>query len=53
MPFDSSTRNKLQKMVASCRRILTDEFTGQLQSLYGIQPTGEMAWPQITDPPRR
>ncbi len=43
MPFDSSTRNKLQKMVASCRRILTDEFTGQLQSLYGIQPTGEMA----------
>lgn len=43
MPFDSSTRNKLQKMVAACRRILTDEFTAQLQSLYGIQPTGEMA----------
>ncbi len=43
MPFDSSTRNKLQKMVATCRRILTDEFTAQLQSLYGIQPTGEMA----------
>ena len=43
MPFDSAIRNKLQKMVTACRRILTDEFTSQLQGLYGIQPTGEMA----------
>lgn len=42
MPFDSPTRNKLQKMVASCRRILTEEFTSQLQGLYGVQPTGEI-----------
>lgn len=43
MPFDSPTRNKLQKMVSSCRRILTEEFTSQLQGLYGVQPTGEIA----------
>ena len=42
MPFDSSTRGKLQKMVASCRRTLTDEFTSQFQSVHGIQPTGEI-----------
>ncbi len=42
MAFDSSIRNKLQKMVYSCRRILTEEFISQFQSLYGIQPNGEI-----------
>ena len=36
MSFDSTTRNKLQRMVAACRRLLTEEFDDQLQSLYGI-----------------
>lgn len=42
MPFDSSTRGKLQKMVTNCKVTLTGEFTSQLQSVYGIQPTGEI-----------
>ncbi len=36
MSFDSTTRNKLQRMVTACRRLLTEEFNDQLQSLYGI-----------------
>ena len=36
MAFDSQTRNKLQRMVGACRRLLTDEFDDQLQGLYGI-----------------
>ena len=36
MPFDSTTRGKLQRLVAACRKLLTDEFDDQLQSLYGI-----------------
>ena len=36
MSFDSQTRNKLQRMVGACRRLLTDEFDDQLQGLYGI-----------------
>jgi hypothetical protein len=36
MAFDSTTRNKLQRMVTACRRLLTEEFNDQLQSLYGI-----------------
>ncbi len=36
MAFDSSTRGKLQRIVAGCRRLLTEEFDDQLQSLYGI-----------------
>jgi len=36
MAFDSHTRNKLQRMVGACRRLLTDEFDDQLQGLYGI-----------------
>jgi len=42
MPFDSATRGKLQKMVGKCRQILSNEFTSQFQSIYGIQPTGEI-----------
>lgn len=36
MAFDSQTRNKLQRMVAACRRLLTEEFDDQLQGIYGI-----------------
>ena len=36
MAFDSQTRNKLQRMVSACRRLLADEFDDQLQGLYGI-----------------
>ena len=36
MAFDSTTRNKLARMVAACRGLLTDEFDAQLQSPYGI-----------------
>ena len=36
MAFDSQTRNKLQRMVGACRRLLADEFDDQLQGLYGI-----------------
>ena len=36
MSFDSQTRNKLQRMVGACRRLLADEFDDQLQGLYGI-----------------
>lgn len=38
MAFDDKNRNLLQKMVDSCRRLLSTEFTKQLQELYGIQP---------------
>jgi len=40
MAFDSTTRNKLAKMVASARSLLSKEFTEQLQEIYGIQPDG-------------
>ena len=36
MAFDSQTRNKLQRMVGACRRLLAEEFDEQLQGLYGI-----------------
>lgn len=38
MAFDSNTRNKLQKMVAACRKLLTEEFEDQLQERFGIYP---------------
>jgi len=40
MPFDSSTRNKLSHMVSDARKILTTEFTAQMQEIHGIQPDG-------------
>ena len=42
MAFDTDTRNKLAKMVADARALLKDEFTQQLQELYGIQPDGKI-----------
>ena len=47
MAFDQSTRNRLQKFVAESRAILTEEFTRQLQSTYGMDPkTGTIADPE-------
>jgi hypothetical protein len=42
MAFDKSTRNRLAKFVADARDVITDEFTEQFQSLYGISSTGEI-----------
>jgi hypothetical protein len=40
MAFDKPTRNALSRMVADCRRLLTDDVREQLQATYGIQPDG-------------
>ena len=43
MAFDQSTRGRLQKLVNSCRGLLADEFSIQLQQTYGLDPhTGEV-----------
>lgn len=43
MAFDQSTRGRLQKLVNSCRSMLSDEFSIQLQQTYGLDPkTGEV-----------
>lgn len=38
MAFDQSTRNRLQKLVSDCRKLLSEEFSIQLQQTYGIDP---------------
>ncbi|MGP5459080.1 Eco57I restriction-modification methylase domain-containing protein [Psychrobacter celer] len=38
MAFDQTTRNRLQRFVNSAREILSDEFTRQLQAVYGMDP---------------
>ena len=38
MAFDQSTRNCLQKFVNDARNLLTEEFTRQLQAIYGLDP---------------
>lgn len=38
MSFDQSTRNRLQRFVNSSREILREEFTRQLQAIYGLDP---------------
>jgi Eco57I restriction-modification methylase len=44
MAFDDPTRNRLARFVGKCRDLLSEEFTRQLQSIYGIDPeTGEVA----------
>ena len=44
MAFDQSTRNRLQKFVGDARKLLSDEFTQQLQNTYGLDPvTGGVA----------
>ena len=43
MAFDQSTRGRLQKLVNTCRSLLSDEFSIQLQQNYGLDPkTGEV-----------
>ena len=43
MAFDQATRGRLQKLVNSCRGLLSDEFSIQLQQTYGLDPkTGEV-----------
>lgn len=43
MAFDQSTRGRLQRLVNSCRGLLSDEFSIQLQQTYGLDPkTGEV-----------
>ena len=44
MAFDQSTRNLLQRYVGQSRRLLTEEFTRQLQQEYGLDPeTGKVS----------
>jgi hypothetical protein len=43
MALSDDTKNDLKGMVATIRERLTNEFTKQLQELYGIQPDGEIA----------
>lgn len=44
MAFDQSTRSRLQKLVSDCRKLLSEEFSIQLQQTYGIDPhSGEVA----------
>ena len=43
MAFDQTTRGRLQKLVNSCRGLLSDEFSIQLQQTYGLDPkTGDV-----------
>ena len=44
MAFDQPTRNRLQKFVGDARKLLSEEFTQQLQNTYGLDPvTGSIA----------
>jgi hypothetical protein len=44
MPFDDSTRGRLQRFVGTARALLAEEFTRQLQQDYGLDPsTGDVA----------
>jgi len=48
MAFDQSTRNRLARFVSDTRSLLAEEFTRQLQNVYGLDPdTGD-----VTDPAR-
>jgi hypothetical protein len=38
MPFDQSTRGRLQRFVNEARELLKEEFTRQLQNNYGLDP---------------
>jgi hypothetical protein len=44
MAFDQITRNRLNRFVADARKLLANEFTRQLQAIYGMNPvTGDVA----------
>ena len=40
MSFEKETRNRLARMVASCRRALTEDVTDQLRGTFGLHPDG-------------
>jgi len=40
MSFDKDTRNALSKMVATCRRLLTEDVTDKLRGRFGMHPDG-------------
>ena len=40
MSFDRETRNALSKIVATCRRLLTEDVTDQLRGRFGMHPDG-------------
>src|SRR5688572_773790 len=43
MAFDDKTRNRLRQFVTDARELLSEEFTRQLQNVYGLEPkTGEV-----------
>lgn len=42
MPLDSASRKLLQQTVTEGKKLLEKEFLSQLQSIYGIQETGEL-----------
>ncbi len=48
MAFDKPTRNRLAAFVAEARHLITDEFTQQFQSLYGISETSLTPLDQLT-----
>lgn len=39
MAFDQTTRGRLQKLVNSCRSLLSEEFSIQLRQIYGLDPS--------------
>lgn len=44
MAFDQSTRNRLARFVGDCRALLSEEFTRQMQAIYGLDPSnGDVA----------
>jgi hypothetical protein len=47
MAFDQSIRGRLQKLVNSCRGLLTDEFSIQLQQTYGLDPKTGQVTPMV------
>lgn len=43
MAFDQNTRGRLQKLVNACRALLSEDFSIQLQQVYGLDPnTGDV-----------
>src|SRR6266404_354787 len=46
MPFDDKTRNRLARFVTDARELIKSEFEEQLQQVYGISASGEIAAPE-------
>ena len=43
MPFDTQTRNRLARFVTDARELIASEFAEQLQSIYGLSTSGDIA----------